>query len=221
MPAPPTAPAKTSTGLGTATQSVTLAIPPSGSVTLLSSGSPVTTVTVPGQGTYTLNTTTGVVELVPVLGYVGTATPATYRVTDAYAQTATSTYTPTVTVPAAPSAPARTSSGVGTAAQTASLPIPTGGSVTLLNGVTPVTNISLPGKGSYVLDTITGIVTFSPVLGFAGVAPAADYRVTDAYGQTAASTYTPTVTPPAGPTAPARRRQARERRLNRQPCPSR
>ena len=171
---------------------------------MLSSGSPVTTITIAGQGTYTLDTTTGVVSFVPVLGYAGTATAATYRLTDAYGQTASSTYTPTVTLPAGPTAPAKTSSGVGTASQSATLPIPTSGSVTLLNGVTPVTAIALPGKGSYVLDTTTGVVTFTPVLGFAGVAPSADYQVTDAYGQTAASTYTPTVTPPAGPTAPAK-----------------
>ena len=200
-PAGPTAPAKTSTGVGTAQQSVTLAIPTSGSVTLLSNGSPVSTLTVAGQGTYNLNTTTGVVTFNPVLGFAGTATTATYQVTDAYGQTASSTYTPTVTPPAGPTAPAKTSSGVGTAQQSTTLAIPTNGSVTLLNGGTPVTSIALPGKGTYVLDTTTGVVTFTPVLGFAGVAPAASYQITDAYGQTAASTYTPTVTPPAGPTA--------------------
>jgi CshA-type fibril repeat protein len=203
-PATPAAPALTSSGVGTAVQSTTLAIPVGGSVTLLIGGSPVSSITVAGQGAYHLDAATGALTFTPVLGFSGTATPADYQVTDAYGQSAASTSTPTVTMPAGPTATPKTSSGVGTAQQSTTVPIPTGGTVTLRGGGSPVTSIAVSGTGSYVLDTTTGVVTFTPVLGFAGTAPAADYQVTDAYGQNAASTYTPSVTTPAGPSAPAR-----------------
>ena len=39
-------------------------------------GNPVTTRTIAGQGTYVLDPQTGLVTFTPVLGYMGTATPA-------------------------------------------------------------------------------------------------------------------------------------------------
>jgi hypothetical protein len=66
---------------------------------------------VPGQGTYTLDPATGEVTFVAALGYLGTATAVTYRVSDAYGQTADATFTPTVTLPPPPEPPAKTSTG--------------------------------------------------------------------------------------------------------------
>ena len=184
IPPLPTAAPLTSTGVGTATQTATATIPSSGSVNLLSGGSPVTTVTVAGQGTYTLNTTTGVISFAPVLGYAGTATTAVpYELTDSYGQNVQSTYTPTVTAPAGPAPGPKTTSGVGTAQQSTSVTIPPSGSVSLLSSGSPVTTITVAGQGTYNLNATTGVITFDPVWGYTGTATPATYRVTDAYGQ--------------------------------------
>jgi len=200
-PAAPSPAALTSTGVGTAAQTATAVIPAGGSVRLLDGSTPVTTLTVPGQGTYSLNTSTGVVTFTAVLGYAGSPTPVTYRVTDSFAQTGSNTYAPTVTTPSAPAATARTSTGVGVASQTATVTVPANTTVTLLDGSTPVTTLTITGEGTYVLNPGTGVITFTPVLGYTGIATAVTYRLNDTYGQSNSSTYTPTVNAPGAPPA--------------------
>jgi CshA-type fibril repeat protein len=198
LPAVPVVTNKTSTGTGTDVQTAALDLPDGGSVTLLDAlGQPATHVSVPGQGDYDLDASTSTVTFTPVLGFQGAATPVSYRAPDRYGQdSAPASYTPTVNAPGAPSAAALTSSGVGTAVQHADT---SAGTLTLalLGGTT----VSVPGQGSYALDGDT--ITFTPVLGFHGVATPVTYRVTDHYGQHADATYTPTVTVPAAPSAPA------------------
>jgi CshA-type fibril repeat protein len=91
---------KTSTGVGTATQSATVNLPSGGSVSLLNANGDPVTMVVAAEGTYVLDPSTGVITFVAVAGFSGTATPVGYRVTDAFHLQATSTYTPTVTAPA-------------------------------------------------------------------------------------------------------------------------
>jgi outer membrane protein OmpA-like peptidoglycan-associated protein len=62
-------------------------------------------VTIPGQGTYALDAVTGVITFVAVTGFSGTATPVTYRITDALGVETTGTFTAVVAVPAPPSGP--------------------------------------------------------------------------------------------------------------------
>ncbi len=206
-PAGPAAAPFTSSGVGTAPQSpaTPVTVPGGGSVTLLDAGGhPVTTVAVADEGTYTLDAATGVLSFTPVLGFQGPATAADYRVTDAYGQSAASTYTATVTAPSGPTAPALTSTGVGTAPQGVTVAVPPSGTVALLDADgDPVTSLTGP-EGGYVLDATTGAVTFTPALGFTGVATAVDYRVADAYGTPAVGTYTATVSAPAPPVVPDR-----------------
>jgi CshA-type fibril repeat protein len=86
--------------VGTATQSTHVVLPAGATITLVTgSGDPVTTL-VTANGTYVLDPATGIINFVAVAGFVGTAAPATYQVTDAYEFQADSTYTPTVTAPA-------------------------------------------------------------------------------------------------------------------------
>jgi CshA-type fibril repeat protein len=203
-PAGPTAADKASSGTGTAAQTATLAIPASGSATLLDAeGEPATAVTVDGAGRFAY--AAGEITFTPAAGYAASTATVDYRVTDAYGQHATATYTPAVAKPAAPDAPARTSTGAGPEVQDATLPRPDGGTVRLLDAAgDPVTSVTVAGKGTYELDPQTGRVTFTPVAGYAGTPPAVAYRVTDAYGQSTDSTYAPTVTAPAAPVvAPA------------------
>ena len=67
----------------------------------------------------------------------------------------------------------------------------------LLSGTTPVTTLS-NADGTYVVDTTTGQVTFTPAAGFTGVAAPVTYRVTDSAGFSGTATITITVVPDVG-----------------------
>jgi CshA-type fibril repeat protein len=200
-PAAPSPNPESSTGTGTDQQSVTLTIPAGGAVVLLDGGLPAGSVTVAHQGTYELDSATGLLTFDPVIGFQGAATPIAFRVTDVFAQTGDSIYTPTVSPPAAPSPANRTSTGVGPAAQDVTVTIPDHGSVTLVDGGATVNTITVPGEGQYVLDPAIGLLTFTPEPAFNGTGAGVTFRAADAYGQSADATYLPTVTLPAGPTA--------------------
>ncbi|HEU5001764.1 MAG TPA: choice-of-anchor D domain-containing protein [Actinomycetota bacterium] len=192
LPAPPVATPKTSTGTGTTPQSVAVPVPAGTALTLLAIGAPVTLVPVPGQGVYTVDTAAGTLAFTPALGFTGVATPVGYRLTDAYGQSATSTYTPTVLPPAPPSPTPKTSSGDPGIPQPTVLPVPTGGTITLLVNGIPTSTVTVPGQGTYSIDPL-GTITFTPVTSFTGTAMTVDYQVTDAYGQQARSTLTASV----------------------------
>jgi len=201
---PPPAPApasRTSTGVGTAVQATVVPHPADGTVSLLdANGLPAISATVAGQGTYVLDPATGTISWTPVLGFAGTATPVTFRVTDAFGQHGDADYTPTVTKPQAPAPAARSSRGTGVALQTVDLDPPAGTTVRLLDGTQSTSTVTVSGQGTYTLDTATGIVTFAPAFGFSGPA-LVTFRVTDAYGQTGEATYTATVDAPDAPQA--------------------
>lgn len=195
-PTAPPAPPQDSTGTGDTTQETVVPVPPHGTVTLLDAdGTPTLTVVVPGQGTYTLDPVSGALTFAPELGFDGPATSVSYAVTDVYGQTTVGQYTATVVPPAPPVAlPVTTSGPHATPQHTSALPIPVGGTITLLDdtGVAVLT-ITRPAEGTFVLDPTTGVITFTPVVGFAGDTAPVDYRVTDAYDQDAQSTYVATV----------------------------
>lgn len=189
--------ALTSAGVYGAGQSATAPIPAGGSVTLLTAAAAPATTVSNADGTYTIDPATGVISFAPIAGFVGTAAPVTYQVTDAYSQVATNTYTPTVAPPALAAPAAQVSTGVGVTPQTAVLPVPAGGSVTLLDAaLAPATSVT-SAQGTYTLDVASATVTFVAVSGFTGAASPVTFRITDMYGQNATNTYTPTVTAPA------------------------
>lgn len=101
-----------------------------------------------------------------------------------------------------PTASDLTSTGTGTDQQSVEVHVPTGGEVRLLDGGTETTTLTIPGEGVYTIDPDTGVITFEPVLGFAGSATAVSYLARNALGETATASYTPTVLTPEGPTAP-------------------
>jgi len=197
-PAAPSPADLTSTAAAPAPQSVTIEVPARGSVTLLDGDATATdSVAAEGEGTYTLDRNDGRLTFEPAAGFSGAARGVLFRVTDAYGQSATATYRPTVTLPPAPDAPTVTSTGTGIAAHTQTLGFPPGGGVTLIGpGGAAALAVTVDGEGTYALDQETGVVTFTPVLGFSGSTSIA-YRVTDAYGQATAGSYRPTVHAPA------------------------
>ncbi|MGL4178745.1 MAG: Ig-like domain-containing protein, partial [Dermatophilaceae bacterium] len=157
-------------------------------------------VTVPGQGTYTV--AGGRIVFTPLPTFVGTATPATYQAFFMFDDNIiTSTYTPTVTA-VTPVAEADTSSGPQGEPQSVdplanddpgnpAVPLDPATLTLLDDAGDPATTVTVPAQGGY---TVTGgRIVFTPLPTFIGAADPVTYRVADANGTTATSTYTPTV----------------------------
>ncbi|GEB16923.1 Ig-like domain-containing protein [Pimelobacter simplex] len=175
-------------------------------------------------GTYTIDRSDPdrpLIAFQPVPTFTGEAPPVDYRIADSNGRTAESTYTPTVT-PVTPTAQPDETSGPQGQAQSVdpfvndapgddSAPL-VRSSLTLLDGpdgdpVDAVTVRDDEGNeiGTYTIDRSdpdNPRIVFQPVPSFTGTAPAVDYRIEDANGTPATSTYTPTiepVTPQANP----------------------
>jgi CshA-type fibril repeat protein len=184
------------------------------SLTLMDGSTPVTSVTATSggvtQGVYTLGPDNTIV-FTPEPGFVGTATPVTYRVTDSLGQTDTATYTPTIDPPALPVMAPDTSSGPYQTAQTKDVldndTLPTGvtwepNSLTLVGAVNgAVTVLADDGTTQGVYTVVDDEIVFTPADGFVGEATPVTYEAEDSLGRVGSSTYTPTVTPPPPPVA--------------------
>jgi LPXTG-site transpeptidase (sortase) family protein len=175
------------------------------------------TVTVAGVGVYTLNRSTGVVTLVAnANATVGTKAALTYVVTDSTGLTASSTLTPTIYVPTplpvavndAQTSPWDTnqiyspmgndSSDTSTALSSINFKLCPTGATSPFNATNcSLTTLTIAGQGVYTLSGTT--VTFNPDATFFGVATPIRYVVSDALGQFASATITPTIGPKATP----------------------
>lgn len=190
-PVPDPGPISTS-GIGTATQTATAAPPPGGSVHLLDDdGDPVDELVVAGVGTYRVVPATGELSFEPELGYAGTATAVGYRVTDAYGQSGDSTWTATVAAPAPPAPGALQSSAPVRTTQRVTPAVPTGATLHLLDGTTPVSTLVLDGVGTW--KVVGSEIEFEPEPTFAGTAGPVPFRVTDPWGQHGDGTHVATV----------------------------
>ena len=171
-------------------------------------------VTVVGVGTYTLDTATGVVTLVAdVAATEGTKAALSYRVTDTYGQTATSTLTPVI--PAGPVGVNDTPTGAYDTNQvisplsneTVTPPatfIPSTLKLCLTtstaNSSCDLMSLVVPNEGTYTVNP-DGTVTFDPLPTFKGTATPVKYVVTETSSQQTSATITPTVSAPNGPIA--------------------
>ena len=176
-------------------------------------------VVVDGEGTYSIDPTTGVVTFEPLPTFTGKAKGVNVQVsvtaTDSEGNkvpvTSKGKYTPEVT-PVTPTGAPVTSEGKQGQEQTGK-PVFTQGDETapititpeqpakfVVNGQ-PVDSTEIPatkdGKevGKYVIDPLTGVVTFKPNKDFTGTPDPATVQVKDKNGTPATATYTPTVTP--------------------------
>jgi CshA-type fibril repeat protein len=169
-----------------------------------------TSVTISGEGTWTIDQSTGIATFVAVAGLrEGTHTSVTYRVTDYFGQTATSTLTPIV--PTAPRAVNDASTGLVDANQllqplkndTFSSLAPVDGSTLRLCQPSPVTaasstttctltTVTVPGEGTYTVNA-NGTVTFDPLPTFSGSATPVTYHVLNSLGQRVEALLNPTV----------------------------
>ncbi|MEY3933637.1 MAG: hypothetical protein RLZZ606_236 [Actinomycetota bacterium] len=183
----------TSTGSQRANQSATVSVPAGGSAKLLESGVEVTTLTIAGQGTYTIDPATGVITFVPVANFVGNATAVSFRVTASNGATGDSTYTLEVTPLMSLSVAPKTTSGSKGKKQTATVSLAAGASVKLLKNGVAVNSISIPGQGTYAINSQSGVITFTPLAGFVGKASSVTFRITASNGATGQASYTATV----------------------------
>lgn len=186
-----------------------------------------TSKTVAGEGTYTV-LSNGVVKFVPVSGYHGTATTQTYQVADNLGQVVSSTLQVVVVPPPFPLANVDTGTaaygqsvtlrpwlndagGVVPAGETAPAPDVVASSIKLCAVGQSAPNCSATtvttDDGTYVLNTSTGEVVFTPVTGFSGtVTSPVTYQITNnwtglAGPGTATSLLMPTIAPPGSPLA--------------------
>ena len=192
-PAGPVAVPLTSTGVGAEIQTSPVAIPPGGGLTLFTPQKLVPEIEVTGEGIYRIDAAASTISFAPFPYFAGTPTPVTYVVVDVYGQTGTSTYSPTVIKPPAPTALPVSSTGISGQAQQQTVPLPAGATITLLDGATPVTTLDIAGQGTYTLDVKSGVITFTPLPGYSGMPTPVVYELTDLYGQSVQSTYSPAV----------------------------
>ncbi|HET9657240.1 MAG TPA: OmpA family protein [Kineosporiaceae bacterium] len=194
----PVAPAVITVGLSMQVQVAAVSVPPDGLITLLDpAGRAVLTVTMSGQGTYYLDPATGTLAFLPAPRFVGSATPATYRITDGFNRTAQNSFTPTVRPLAGPDLTL-----AGVQGDTLSAPAGTGSpsgldpsSVRLLDGQSqPVSTLTLPQVGSFRADQGSGVITFTPDAGFAGLSQVG-YQAADRLGSLSQAEVTVTLAP--------------------------
>ena len=176
-------------------------------------------VEIEGEGTYSIDPTTGVVTFKPLPTFKGEGKGVNVQVsvtaTDSEGNkvpvTSKGKYTPEVT-PVTPTGEDVTSTGKQGQEQTGTPKFTQGDETApitinekqpakfVVNGQ-PVESTEIPatkdGKevGKYVIDPLTGVVTFKPNKDFVGTPDPATVEVKDKNGTPATATYTPTVTP--------------------------
>lgn len=172
------------------------------------------TTVVTADGTFVLDRATGIVTFTASANApAGPLTPIGYQVTDSFGLTARSTLTPTVL--ARPSAPSLASSDLAGVAQ--AFDVLASATADASTTVAPSTvklcasgetvpnctapSVTVAGKGTFTVAPGTGVITFTPDAGFTGTVPAQPYALTDALGQRASGTLTPTVAPLPTPVA--------------------
>lgn len=156
------------------------------------------------DGDYSVDSATGRVTFNPDHSFSGVASAVSYSVADSAGNMSIGT----VQFESVQPSPTQTLSttGMENSNQSVTVAIPAGGSVILLDDQSnPVTTLVTQG-GLYMVDTSSGLITFTPDPGFIGQAPVAQIQLVDRFGQTSISTYGATVTqtpPPAAPTLAA------------------
>ena len=158
----------------------------------------VTTLPVTDEGTWEV--VTGTLRFTPLIGFTGRTSDVTYRITDDYDSTASSTAYVNVSE-VLPTAAAIAAAGlrgatltVTPAGASASVPLDPAGT-RLINPATSaaVSTLVVPGVGTYTVDGVTGLIQFVPEGTFVG-AHTAVYQVRDTTDRVATAVSTVTVT---------------------------
>ncbi len=164
------------------------------SVRIVSGGVAVTELVVPGEGTWTVNPTTGAITFSPESGFLGDPTPITYSVSDTAGNTSQARLAVTFQSAARDDASLGNPPGqvvtLDVAANDFGALDPT--SVRIVSGGVAVTELVVPGEGTWTVNPTTGAITFSPENGFLGDPTPISYSVTDTDGDTTQATVTVT-----------------------------
>jgi uncharacterized repeat protein (TIGR02059 family) len=172
-----------------------------------------TTLVVAGEGTYIVNSD-GTVTFDPLPTLTGEATPIKYVITDSENQIATSTITPIILPPPAPSASpdtittdwdvSQTYSPLSNDTANASFPLLANSVKLCASNESPnncsQTTLIVAGEGTYTVNS-DGTVTFDPLPTFTGTATGVTYQAKDNLNRFVDSTITPIIGAPPAPSA--------------------
>ncbi|WP_345373360.1 Ig-like domain-containing protein [Frondihabitans cladoniiphilus] len=170
-------------------------------------GAAVDTVTVDGQGTWSVGSA-GAVTFVSSESFSGSATPVRYTVQDRDGESTGAPMSVTVNAIPAAAAPDTKTAKPGQTVTIDPLANDSSGLVRttlrLVNRATKtlVTTLTVPDEGTYVVDTTTGLVAFTPATGFTGTSTVT-YSASNASGVAVESTIVVSVAA-ASTIAPAR-----------------
>ncbi len=154
-------------------------------------GTPVTELTVPGEGVWTVDPVTGKITFTPETGFTGDPTPIKYTVEDDQGNVSSPA---TVTVDYPQTLEAKDDNATGTTGNPVTLDVvgnDTGDNPldpTTVKIIDPDTNASItqlvvPEEGEWVVDLVSGDITFTPEAGFTGNPAPIQYTVADDQGE--------------------------------------
>ncbi|MFC7431537.1 MULTISPECIES: Ig-like domain-containing protein [unclassified Agrococcus] len=171
------------------------------SVVIVDGEERVTELVVAGEGTWTVDPATGAITFTPEAGFDGDPTPIAYEVTDSTGDTVSATVTVTYGVTAVDDESRGNQPGATVTIDVVGNdrgPLdPT--TVRIVDGDQLVTELVVPGEGTWTVDPETGAITFTPEDGFIGNPTPIAYQVSDRAGDASQAqvvvTYLPTAVP--------------------------
>ena len=214
-PVPPAATPLQSTGTQDSNQTLTPATSQgqfvAGLTCIVSGATCVSSLVVPNEGTYTVNAN-GSITFDPLPSFTGNAAPISYRIEDSQGRQSTSTASATVV--ARPTALDDSSSTTYNTAKTvAVLGNDSSAAGTTLDATSvklcdvgqtvpncTASSVTVPNKGTFTRNSLTGEITFTPLSTFAGSA-SIDYQVADSLGGIDGAQLSMAVAPPDAPSA--------------------
>jgi uncharacterized repeat protein (TIGR01451 family) len=166
--------------------SVAIVNPPPGSTMLLDKF-----LEVPGEGYWVVNPTTGAITFTPEAGFTGNPTPITYTVDDIRGNTSNAAMvTVTYTEPPIANDDASLGNAVGSAVtvdvlendEAAEDRMLVPASVVIVGAPSDGKELVVAGEGVWTVDLVSGVITFTPEVGFEGNPVAIQYTVEDDQG---------------------------------------
>ncbi len=154
---------------------------------------------VAGQGTWSIDPQTGAVTFTPEAGYGGDPDVVSYRVTDSTGDTVQATITITYGPTAVDDASLRNAQGTTVTVDVLANDLGQfdPASARIVSGDQLVTELVVPGQGTWTVDPATGAIAFTPASGFTGNPTPITYAVTDVSGDVTEATVTITYLPKA------------------------
>ncbi|MFI6643925.1 Ig-like domain-containing protein [Streptomyces sp. NPDC050504] len=165
------------------------------------SGDPVSELKVPGEGTWTVDPSTGDITFVPEDGFTGNPTPVDYQVADKAGNETKAKVTVTYKPEATDDESLNNEPG-----STVKVPVlgndkgdldPSTVRIVDPKSGDPVSELKVPGEGTWTVDPSTGDITFVPEDGFTGNPTPIDYQVADKAGNETKAKVTVTYKPEA------------------------